>query len=46
VILAVNDRQVTSVGEFRTAVEGSGGTVALLIQRNGAKIFIPVRADS
>ena len=46
VILAVNDRQVASISEFRTAVEASGGTVALLIQRNGAKIFIPVRADS
>ena len=46
VILAVNDRRVASIGEFRSAVSASGATVALLIQRNGAEIFIPVRTDS
>ena len=46
VILAVNNRPVTSVGEFRTAVNASSGTVALLIQRDGAEIFIPVRTGS
>ncbi|HEU4515753.1 MAG TPA: DegQ family serine endoprotease [Steroidobacteraceae bacterium] len=46
VILAVNNRPVTSIGEFRTAVNASSGTVALLIQRDGAEIFIPVRTGS
>jgi serine protease Do len=46
VILAVNNRRVASVGEFRTAVNASSGTVALLIQRDGAEIFIPVRTGS
>ena len=46
VILAVNDVPVDSMGEFRAAVEASGKTVALLIQRDQAEIFVPVRIDS
>jgi serine protease Do len=46
VILAVNGVQVGSVGEFRKAVNASGSTVALLIQRDNAQIFVPVRIDS
>jgi serine protease Do len=46
VILAVNGRQVGTPGEFRTAVEAAGATVALLIQRADAQIFVPVRVDS
>jgi serine protease Do len=46
VIIAVNGAPVGSVGEFRTAVNASGATVALLIQRDGAQIFVPVRIDS
>ena len=46
VILAVNGEQVASIGEFRTAVNASGKTVALLIQRDDAEIFLPVRVDS
>jgi serine protease Do len=46
VILAVNGVKVGSVGEFRKAVDSSGGTVALLIQRDNAQIFVPVRIDS
>jgi serine protease Do len=46
VILAVNGVQVGSVGEFRNAVNSSGSTVALLIQRADAQIFVPVRIDS
>jgi serine protease Do len=46
VILAVNGAPVASVGEFRAAVNASGSTVALLIQRDEAQIFVPVRIDS
>ncbi|HEU5468433.1 MAG TPA: DegQ family serine endoprotease [Steroidobacteraceae bacterium] len=46
VILAVNDAPVGSLGEFRKAVEASGATVALLIQRDRRQIFVPVRVDS
>jgi serine protease Do len=46
VILGVNGVPVASVGEFRTAVDASGSTVALLIQRDNAEIFVPVRIDS
>jgi serine protease Do len=46
VILAVNGVPVASIGEFRTAVNASGATVALLIQRDDAQIFVPVRIDS
>ncbi len=46
VLIAVNGVQVATVGEFRTAVNASDGTVALLIQRGNAQIFVPVRTDS
>ncbi len=46
VILAVNGARVNSIGEFRTAVDASGATVALLIQRDDAQIFVPVRIES
>jgi serine protease Do len=46
VLIAVNGVQVATLGEFRTAVKASGGTVALLIQRGDAQIFVPVRVDS
>jgi serine protease Do len=46
VILAVNGASIGSIGEFRSAVNASGSTVALLIQRDGAQIFVPVRIDS
>jgi serine protease Do len=46
VLIAVNGVQVGTVAEFRKAVEDSGTTVALLIQRGSAQIFVPVRIDS
>jgi serine protease Do len=46
VILAVNGAPVGSVSEFRKAVDSSGATVALLIQRDNAQIFVPVRVES
>jgi serine protease Do len=46
VLIAVNGLPVGSVGEFRKAVEDSGRTVALLIQRGHAQLYVPVRIDS
>ncbi len=46
VILAVNGAPVASIGEFRTAVDAAGSTVALLMQRDDRQIFLPVRIDS
>ena len=46
VLLAVNGAPVASVGEFRNSVTRAGGTVALLIEREGAQIYIPVRVGS
>jgi serine protease Do len=46
VLIAVNGAQVASVSEFSKAVDASGATVALLIQRGNAQIFVPVRIDS
>jgi serine protease Do len=42
VIVAVNNTPVKSVGELKSLVEKSGKTVALLVQREDARIFIPV----
>ncbi|HTH74124.1 MAG TPA: DegQ family serine endoprotease [Trinickia sp.] len=42
VILAVNGRAVTSVQQFREVIAKSGNSVALLIQRDNAQIFVPV----
>ncbi|HET8690734.1 MAG TPA: DegQ family serine endoprotease [Steroidobacteraceae bacterium] len=46
VIIMVNGAPVGSVAEFRKAVNAAGSTVALLIQRGDAQIFVPVRIDS
>ena len=42
VIVAVNNTQVKSVEELKSVVDKSGKTVALLVQRDDARIFIPV----
>ncbi len=42
VIVAVNNTPVKSVDELKSLVEKAGKTVALLVQRNDARIFIPV----
>jgi len=46
VILAVNGAKVTSIREYRSAVNAAGSTVALLVQRGNAKVYVPVRIDS
>ena len=45
VVLGVNGRSVKSVREFRDAVAKSGKTVALLVQREGVQIFLPIRVN-
>jgi len=42
VLLAVNGRPVSSVGQVRDVVRKSAKSVALLVQRGDDKIFIPV----
>ncbi|WP_323122432.1 DegQ family serine endoprotease [Burkholderia alba] len=42
VILAVNGRPVTSADQLRDAVKSAGNSLALLIQRDDAQIFVPV----
>lgn len=43
VLLSVNGRAVNSIDEVRDVVGKASKSVALLIQRGGEKIFIPVR---
>jgi serine protease Do len=43
VILALNNQPVKSVAQLRRLVDRSRGNVALLIQREGNKIYVPVR---
>jgi serine protease Do len=43
IILAVNGRAIQTVQALREAVDKSGSTVALLIQRGEAQIYVPVR---
>jgi serine protease Do len=43
VILAFNNQPLKSVDQLRRLVERSRGSVALLIQREGSKIYVPVR---
>ncbi len=43
VVLAANGVKVATVDELRAAVEKSHGHVALLIQRGGTRIFVPVQ---
>jgi serine protease Do len=42
VILALNREPVKSVSQLRRLLDRSGKHVALLVQRNGAKIYVPV----
>jgi serine protease Do len=42
VIVAVNNTPVKTVAELKSQIDKSGKTLALLVQRNDARIFIPV----
>jgi serine protease Do len=43
IILGVNGKRVKSIEEFQTAAKAVGKNVALLIQRETAQIFVPLR---
>ena len=42
IILSVNGAQLKSVDQLKAATKGSGKTLALLVKRDGAQIFVPV----
>jgi serine protease Do len=42
VIISVNSTPVNSVEQLRDIINKSGKTVALLVQRDDARVFIPV----
>jgi serine protease Do len=42
VILAVNGQPVTTVAQLKTMIQHAGDSIALLIQRDDAQIFVPV----
>ena len=43
VLLAINGAPARNIEQVRTAMAKAGKSVALLIERNGDKIFVPVR---
>jgi len=43
VILAFNNQPVKTVDQLRRLVDRSRGSIALLIQREGNKIYVPIR---
>lgn len=42
-LLAINNEPVVSVDQARIVADRSGGSVALLLMRDGSRIFIPLR---
>ncbi|NMG31242.1 DegQ family serine endoprotease [Aromatoleum evansii] len=46
VVLAVNNQPVTTVQAFRQMMEKVGNRFALLVQRGGTRIFVPIRTGS
>ena len=45
IVLAVNGQRISTVDQLRSAAKKSGKTVALLIQREGRQIFVPVETE-
>lgn len=45
IIIGVNSIQIESLEQLRGVVEESAGSVALLIERDGATIFVPLPTD-
>ncbi|MFN3716814.1 MAG: Do family serine endopeptidase [Thiobacillus sp.] len=43
VLVAVNGKPVDSVAAVKRALDGAGKSVALLLQRDGRRLFVPVR---
>ena len=42
VLLAINGKPVESVDQVKSVLQGKPKRVALLVQRDGSKIFVPV----
>lgn len=45
-LLAINQETVTSVDQARTVADRSGRSVALLLMRDGSRVFVPLRLTS
>lgn len=45
VILGINNQAVGSIEQFRKQLDGAGKRFALLVQRGGNRIFVPVRIE-
>ncbi len=45
VVLALNNVPVTGIDQFRELLDKAGKRFALLVQRNDARIFVPVRIE-
>jgi len=43
VLLAINGKPVTSIEQIKSVLAGKPKSVALLVQREGEKIFVPVK---
>jgi len=43
VVLALNNEPITGVDQFRKLLEQAGKRFALLVQRGGSRLFVPVR---
>ena len=43
IVIAINGTPASSVDAVREQVAGAGGSVALLISRNGERIFVPIK---
>jgi serine protease Do len=43
VIIGVNNQPITGIEQFRKLLDAAGNRFALLIQRGGSRIFLPVR---
>ena len=45
IILAINNRAITDVAQFREHIQNAGNRFALLVQRGDSRIFIPLTLD-
>lgn len=45
VILAINNEQITSVNQLRRAIEQHKGNVAVLVQRDEQRLYIPMKVS-
>ena len=44
IIIAVNSQRVSSIEQFRAARARAGKHVSLLVERDGGRIFIPLKS--